>query len=55
MAQGFSINGATFSPIKGPQGNIEYLYYIKNEENTSRITFEDIEKMAQDSHAQLNQ
>ncbi len=55
MEHGFSINGATFSPIKGPQGNIEYLYYIKNEENTSKITFEDIEKIAQNSHAELNQ
>lgn len=55
MQHGFSIYGATFSPIKGPQGNIEYLYYIKNEENTSRITFEDIEAMAKMSHDQLNQ
>ncbi|MFZ2538281.1 MAG: TlyA family RNA methyltransferase [Oscillospiraceae bacterium] len=55
IGQGFSVNGATFSPIKGPQGNIEYLYYIKNEENKSAITFEDIENMAQNSHAELNQ
>lgn len=25
---GFRINGITFSPIKGPEGNIEYLIYI---------------------------
>lgn len=28
---GFSIYGLTFSPIKGPKGNIEYLMYIKKD------------------------
>jgi len=28
---GFSILNLEFSPIKGPEGNIEYLLYIKNE------------------------
>lgn len=51
---GFSINGATFSPIKGPQGNIEYLYYIKNEENASKISLDEIKQMASASHAELN-
>ena len=27
---GFEISGLTFSPIKGPEGNIEYLLYLKN-------------------------
>ena len=26
----FSVEGLEFSPIKGPEGNIEYLMYIKN-------------------------
>ena len=26
---GFSIEGLSFSPIKGPEGNIEYLAYLK--------------------------
>jgi 23S rRNA (cytidine1920-2'-O)/16S rRNA (cytidine1409-2'-O)-methyltransferase len=25
---GFIVRGLTFSPIKGPQGNIEYLAYL---------------------------
>lgn len=29
---GFSILGLTFSPVKGPEGNIEYLLYLSNEE-----------------------
>lgn len=28
--QGFAVAGLDFSPIKGPEGNIEYLMYIKN-------------------------
>ncbi|MDI9483429.1 MAG: TlyA family RNA methyltransferase [Bacillota bacterium] len=29
--QGFFVSGLTFSPIRGPEGNIEYLLYIKKE------------------------
>ncbi len=32
---GFSVLGLDFSPIKGPQGNIEYLAYIQKAENAS--------------------
>lgn len=41
---GFSIKGLTFSPIKGPSGNIEYLLYmIKNNVNEiNKINIEDI-------------
>ena len=28
---GFSVEGLDFSPVKGPEGNIEYLIYIKND------------------------
>lgn len=27
---GFGILGLEFSPIKGPEGNIEYLLYLQN-------------------------
>ncbi len=30
---GFSVRGLDFSPIKGPEGNIEYLMYISKEKN----------------------
>ncbi|MEG0894243.1 MAG: TlyA family RNA methyltransferase [Oscillospiraceae bacterium] len=46
---GCSVINATFSPIKGPEGNIEYLYYIKNSQNES-IDFNAIIKMAENSH-----
>ena len=30
---GFSVLGLDFSPIKGPEGNIEYLMYLRKEQN----------------------
>ncbi len=33
VREGFSVIGLEFSPIKGPEGNIEYLAYIVKEEN----------------------
>lgn len=32
---GFDIEGLTFSPIRGPEGNIEYLVYLKNTDRDS--------------------
>ncbi len=32
---GLHIMGLTWSPIKGPEGNIEYLIYLKNNESTA--------------------
>lgn len=31
---GFSVQGLTFSPIKGPEGNIEYLVYLEKTEQS---------------------
>ena len=53
LSIGFSVIGATYSPIKGPQGNIEYLYYIRNTEQQSEITFDEIEAMVCASHEEL--
>lgn len=50
---GFSLMGATFSPIKGPQGNIEYLYYIKACDGES-IPFEQVSDMMKASHSELD-
>lgn len=49
----FFVIGATFSPIKGPQGNIEYLYYFTSEKPQSNIVFSEIEKIAEESHKLL--
>ena len=34
---GFEILGLTYSPIKGPEGNIEYLIYIRKNETTKTV------------------
>jgi 23S rRNA (cytidine1920-2'-O)/16S rRNA (cytidine1409-2'-O)-methyltransferase len=37
LAQGIGILGLSFSPIKGPEGNIEYLIYLdKKQQGISR-------------------
>lgn len=53
LDNGFSILGLDFSPIKGPQGNIEYLLYI---EKSSDIYYAapDIRKIVEKSHEVLD-
>lgn len=48
---GFAVKGLTFSPVKGPEGNIEYLIYLKKSGESEEITFKEITESA---HAELN-
>ena len=49
---GFSVCGLSFSPIKGPEGNIEYLIYLKK--NTEpEIERSEIIKTVEESHKLL--
>jgi len=56
----FFIKGLTFSPVKGPEGNIEYLLYMqkRNEKmsvaETDKI-IKDIEKVVDEAKTTLNQ
>lgn len=36
LKNGFSVLGLTFSPVKGPEGNIEYLIYLERSEAPSQ-------------------
>ena len=45
---GFSVKGLDFSPIKGPEGNIEYLMYIKKEDAESAEF--DVADLVEQSH-----
>lgn len=45
---GFKVSDVTFSPIKGPEGNIEYLMYIKKQGTDNEI---DVEKTVETSHS----
>lgn len=37
---GFAIKGLTYSPIKGPEGNIEYLVYLEKKETIEKAVLE---------------
>ncbi|MEG1152172.1 MAG: TlyA family RNA methyltransferase, partial [Oscillospiraceae bacterium] len=50
----FKINGLDFSPIKGPEGNIEYLLYLKKQ-GENIITPEIIDSVVKNSHNALSQ
>lgn len=44
---GFFVKGLDFSPVKGPEGNIEYLIYLTKSENNTNF---DIKELAEKSH-----
>lgn len=46
---GFYIAGLTYSPIKGPEGNIEYLVYITKSLNNVDINIKDVVEEAHSS------
>lgn len=51
---GFSVLGLSFSPIKGPEGNIEYLMYLEKEQNCKNLVSENINDLIEISHNILN-
>ena len=52
VSQGFYIAGLDFSPIKGPEGNIEYLLYLTKTETACGDI--DPKSVVQASHVQLD-
>lgn len=56
----FLIKGLTFSPVKGPEGNIEYLLYMEKQkermsEQAIHNILTDIERVVEEAKATLNQ
>jgi len=49
---GFAVKGLGFSPVKGPEGNIEYLAWLKKTDAPPDIF--DIDALVARSHAELN-
>ncbi len=48
---GFCVNGLEFSPIKGPEGNIEFLLYLsKSNEKICAVSDDDIIKITENAH-----
>lgn len=55
LGEGFSVKGLTFSPVKGPEGNIEYLIYLQKD--ASPALLEGVEEPAgivEASHRELD-
>ena len=55
---GFQVRNLTFSPIRGPEGNIEYLYHLvrqREEDAGSGLTPDDgtIRRVVEEAHAEL--
>ena len=51
---GFYPSGLSFSPIKGPEGNIEYLIYLKKLPHENVVTDEKIKEIVDASHNLLS-
>ena len=52
---GFSVRGLTFSPVKGPEGNIEYLAWLSMDDSRDdAITDDDMQRVVGEAHAALD-
>ena len=53
LENGFNLLSLDFSPIKGPEGNIEYLMYIQNASEGENLCEVDITELVEKSHITL--
>lgn len=54
LGENLNILGVGYSPIKGPEGNREYLvYFTKNKEKESSFVREDIDAVVEASHVEI--
>ena len=51
---GFDLLGLTFSPIRGPEGNIEYLIHLRKSDDPKSYTDVTPEQLVENSHAALD-
>lgn len=56
IENGFTVKGLTYSPIKGPEGNIEYLAYIRHthDHEKNAAFLEEIKNVVAQAHEQLS-
>ncbi len=54
LENGFSVHALEYSPIKGPEGNIEYLVYIEKDENPKKEESVDIHEVVDAAHGSLD-
>ena len=53
LENGFSVLNLDYSPIRGPQGNIEYLIYIQKSSEPQSFIETEIEEMVTRSHQEV--
>ena len=54
LETGFSVHNLEYSPIKGPEGNIEYLVYIEKSEDASVDPIVDVQAVVEAAHGELD-
>lgn len=54
LSNGLSVLGLDFSPVKGPEGNIEYLIYVQKQESSVVADGIDVTAVTNASHAELD-
>lgn len=54
VENGFSVDGLEFSPIKGPEGNIEYLLFLHKSEEPKISENVDAKELVSQSHEELS-
>ncbi len=54
LESGFDVLGLDFSPVKGPEGNIEYLIYLKKSEKPEIKADTDVKTLVNNSHTELD-
>lgn len=54
LETGFSVHNLEYSPIKGPEGNIEYLVYIEKDEAASKDAVVDVHAVVEAAHGELD-
>lgn len=50
---GYKVCNLSYSPIKGPEGNIEYLLHLSRNDEQLKVDF-DVEEVVQNSHKELD-
>lgn len=54
VESGFEVAGLDYSPVKGPEGNIEYLMYIKKSDTPGIICSKSVTELVNESHNELD-
>ena len=54
VANGFAVQGLDFSPVKGPEGNIEYLMFVQKSEEPAVLDDSVAEQVVAASHSTLD-